>query len=210
VYHCFPWVAQAREFLRGGELGRPLQTSVVSGQNFPFFRPAYRDIYYAKRDMGGGAIQDALTHLVNAMEWMIGPMTRVFCDASHQKLEGVTVEDTVNIAARHSDVLASYSMNQFQAPNETTVLIHCENGSVKIESHATRWGVMRHGESDWTWEQTALPERDDLFIAQANAFLDGMEGKPTPLCTFDEGVQTLTFNLAALRSSDTGLPITIS
>jgi predicted dehydrogenase len=90
------------------------------------------------------------------------------------------------------------------------VLIHCEKGSVKIESHATRWGVMRHGESDWMWQQTTPPERDDLFIAQANAFLDGMEGKATPLCTFDEGVQTLRFNLAALRSSDTGLPITIS
>jgi len=29
-------------------------------------------------------------------------------------------------------------------------------------------------------------ERDDLFVAQANAFLDGIEGKPTPLCTFEE------------------------
>jgi predicted dehydrogenase len=210
VYHCFPWVAQAREFVRGGSLGRPLQTSAVSGQNFPTFRPAYRDIYYANRNTGGGAIQDALTHLVNAVEWIIGPMTRVFCDASHQQLEGVTVEDTVNLAARHGEILASYSMNQFQAPNETTILIHCEKGSVKIESHTTRWGVLRLGESEWKWNQIPPMERDDLFIAQANAFLDGMEGKPTPLCTFDEGVQTLKFNLAALRSSDTGLPIILS
>ena len=105
VYHCMPWMAQAREFLLTGEIGRLLQASVVSGQHFPTFRPAYRDIYYAKRETGGGAIQDALTHLVNAMEWMIGPMTRVFCDASHQMLEGVTVEDTVNVTARHGDVL---------------------------------------------------------------------------------------------------------
>ena len=36
------------------------------------------------------------------------------------------------------------------------------------------------------------------------------KASPRLLCTFDEGVQTLKFNLAALRSSDTGLPITIS
>jgi predicted dehydrogenase len=209
VYHCLPWVAQAREFLCSGGVGRPLQAAVVSGQHFPTFRPAYREIYYTKRETGGGAIQDALTHLVNAMEWMIGPMTRVFCDASHQMLEGVTVEDTVNVTARHGDVLASYAMNQFQAPNETTMLIHCESGSVKIESAMQRWGVLHRGSSEWTWTQTPL-ERDEIFTAQANAFLDGMEGKPTPLSTFEEAVQTLKFNLAALRSSDSGLPITIS
>lgn len=207
VYHCFPWVAAARDFLLDGSLGAPLHASVASGQHFPTFRPAYREIYYTRHETGGGAIQDALTHLVNAMEWLIGPMTRVFCDASHQRLEGVTVEDTVNVTARHGNVLASYAMTQFQAPNETTLLIHCEHGSVKIESHAQRWGTMRLGDKDWTWHVTPPLERDELFIAQANAFLDGMEGKPCALSTFDEAVQTLRFNRAALESSATGLPI---
>jgi len=36
-----------------------------------------------------------------------------------------------------------------------------------------------------------------------------MEGRPHPLCTFEEAVQTLRFNLAALRSSDTGTAIDI-
>lgn len=209
VLHCFPWIAAAREFVRGGALGRPLHASVVAGQHFPTFRPAYREIYYNRHETGGGAVQDALTHLVNAMEWLVGPLTRVFCDAAHQQLEGVTVEDTVNISARHGGMLVSYAMTQFQAPNEITMLIHCENGSVKIENHMQRWGSMRLGEKDWTWHTTPPLERDDLFTAQANAFLDGMEGKPCALSTFDEAVQTLRFNLAALRSAATGLPVTI-
>lgn len=210
VYHCFPWIVAAREFLHSGALGRPLHVSVVAGQHFPTFRPAYRDIYYARHETGGGAIQDALTHIVNATEWLIGPMTRVFCDASHQQLEGVTVEDTVNVTARHGTVLASYAMTQFQAANEAIFEIHCEHGSLKIESHAQRWGTMKLGETAWTWHTTAPLERDDLFIAQANAFLDGMEGKPCNLSTFDEAVQTLRFNRAALDSAATGLPIILS
>ncbi len=209
VYHCFPWVVAAREFLHGGAFGQPLHACVTAGQHFPTFRPAYRDIYYARHETGGGAIQDALTHLVNAMEWLIGPMTRVFCDASHQQLEGVTVEDTVNVTARHGGVLVSYAMTQFQAANETIFEIHCERGSVKIESHAQRWGHMSRGDKEWTWHTTPPLERDDLFIFQANAFLDGMEGKHCTLSTFDEAVQTLRFNIAALRSVSTGLPITI-
>lgn len=210
VYHCFPWIVAARGFLQAGSLGRPRHSSVVAGQHFPTFRPAYRDIYYARHETGGGAIQDALTHIVNAMEWLIGPMTRVFCDAAHQQLAGVTVEDTVNVSARHGDVLASYAMTQFQAANEAIFEIHCEHGSLKIESHAQRWASMKLGETAWTWHATPPLERDDLFIAQANAFLDGMEGSPCALCTFEEAVQTLRFNRAALESAMTGLPITIS
>lgn len=209
VYHLMPWVANAREFLKQGELGKVLHVSSMSGQHFPTFRPAYRDIYYTRHELGGGAIQDALTHLVNAVEWLIGPCTRVYCDAAHQALEGVTVEDTVNVTSRHGQVLVSFAMTQFQTPNENTLLIHCENGSVKIETNHQRWGVMRRGDADWTWHQTPPQERDDMFIAQANAFLDGVEGRDTPLCTFEEAVQTLKFNQAALRSAATGAAIEI-
>ncbi len=115
----------------------------------------------------------------------------------------------MNVSARHSDVLVSFSMNQFQAPNETTLLIGCERGSIKIELHERRWGFLRHGDSTWTWNVTPPLERDDLFIAQAEAYLDGMEGQPTPLATFEEAVQTLKFNQAALRSAASGAAIVI-
>lgn len=210
VYHAFPWILEAHDFVMTGALGKVLHATMYAGQHFPTFRPAYRDIYYAKREMGGGCIQDAITHAMNAMEWMLGPATRVFCDASHQMLEGVTVEDTVNLAVRHGDALVSYAMNQFQAPNELSIMMHGELGSLSIEHHRQRWGTLLRGETDWNWRTTPPLQRDDLFIGQANAFLDGMEGNPSPLCTFEEGVQTLKFNLAALRSMDSGLPVTIS
>ena len=40
---------------------------------------------YAARDTGGGAIQDALTHGINAAEWLVGTMTEVAADAAHQR-----------------------------------------------------------------------------------------------------------------------------
>ncbi len=209
VYHVMPWIIAVRQFLQACSLGAPLHVRCTAGQDFPRFRPSYRDIYYARHDQGGGAIQDALTHIVNGVEWLIGPCTQVYCDTATQALEGVTVEDTVNISARHGPVLASYCMTQFQAPYENTIVIHCRKGSVKIDIPAQRWGVLKHGEDEWTWNTTPPLERDDLFIAQANAFLDGMAGRPGPLCTFEEAAQTLNFNLAALRSAATHLPVAI-
>ena len=210
VYHLIPSIVQAREFLRAGTLGKPLQISVVAGQHFPTYRPAYREIYYNKHETGGGAIQDALTHLVNAVEWMVGPTSKVFCEAAHQSLEGVTVEDTVCVTAKNANAVVSYSINQFQAPNETTLQIHCENGSLKIEVHEQRWAVFPRGAEKWQYHSTPVTHRDELFLAEANAFLDGIEGKPNSLCTVDDAIQTLKFNLAALESARTGNAVSLA
>jgi predicted dehydrogenase len=209
VLHFVPALQAARRFLRTGEFGPVRHVAINTGQHFPLFRPAYREIYYRDHAQGGGAIQDALTHMGNAVEWVVGPTTRLFCDAAHQVLEGVTVEDTVNVTARNGDALVSYALNQFQAPNETRGDFHAETGSVRVEFHAQRWGTMARGLSEWTWHAAPLPERDQLFVAQAHAFLDGCAGQPQLLCTLEEGRQTLRFNLACLRSWRDACPIAL-
>jgi predicted dehydrogenase len=209
VYHFQPAIKAMREELRKGTLGRPLQAGTVVGQHFPTFRPAYRQIYYTRHETGGGCIQDMMPHLVNAIEWLVGPSTRVYCEAGHQALEGVTVEDTVCAAARNGDVLTTYALNQFQAPNEATFFVHCERGSLKAELHEQRWGKFAHGAAGWEYHPAPVKERDDLFVAQANAFLDGMAGAMTDLATLDEAVQTLKFNLGALESWRTGKVVEI-
>jgi predicted dehydrogenase len=207
VYHFQPAIKAMREVLRKGTLGKALQAGAVVGQHFPTFRPAYRQIYYTRHETGGGCIQDMMPHLVNAIEWLVGPSTRVFCEAGHQALEGVTVEDTVSAAARNGGVLTTYTLNQFQAPNEATFFVHCERGSLKAELHEQRWGLFQHGAPGWEYHPAPVKERDDLFVAQANAFLDGMAGAETDLATLDEAEQTLRFNLGALESWRTGKPV---
>jgi predicted dehydrogenase len=210
IWHFWPGLKAVREAIRSGSFGKPLQVAVTTGQHFPTFRPAYREIYYTRHETGGGAIQDSLTHNVNAVEWLVGPTTRVYCEAAHQLLEGVTVEDTVCITARNGGVLVSCAQNQFQAPNETTYLVHCEGGSLKVEVHKQRWGVWPRGAEGWEYHATPVAERDALFVAQANAFLDGMNGVATDLCTVEEAIQTLKFNLAALESWRSGVPVAIN
>jgi predicted dehydrogenase len=201
VYRFVPGLAQMREFLNAGTFGQPLQISVVAGQHFPTFRPAYREIYYAKHETGGGAIQDALTHLADAVQWLAGPATRLYCEAARQSLDGVEVEDTVCVTARHGNVLAGYTLNQFQSPNELTVQVHCEHGSLRFENHRQRWSVFPRGANGWEHRAAPVSDRDDLFVAQANAFLDAIEGRETPLCTVAEAERALKFNLAAIRSA---------
>lgn len=204
VYRCHPVLTQVREAIRNGRFGRPVELVAVCGQHFPTYRPAYREIYYKDRATGGGAIQDALTHVLNAGEWLLGPITRLVADAGHQVLEGVSVEDTVHLLARHADVLASYSLNQHQAPNELTLTVICERGTIRFEGHESRWRWMTMPASSWHDEPHPPLERDTLFVAQAHRFLDAVEGKCPVACSLDEGQQTLRINLAALASLEQG------
>ena len=211
VMRTHPALAEARKAIQLKQFGKPLQVVTVSGQNFPFYRPTYRDTYYADRASGGGAVQDALTHFVNAVEWIVGPVDRLLADADHLSLPGVEVEDTVHVIAHHGETLAAYTLNQHQAPNESTITIACERGTVRISLHSNSWAFMQDPQSEWTVRTFAALERDDLFIRQANAFLDAISGKAEVICTLDEGAATLNVNLAILSALDqtkwTTLPI---
>lgn len=205
VMRAHPALAAMRDAVRAGRFGRPLELVAVAGQDFAFYRPAYRETYYARRASGGGAVQDALTHLLNAGEWLAGPVDRVVADAARLKIEGVEVEDTVHALARHGSVLASYALNQHQAPNETTLTVACERGTARFEVHAGRWRSCTRAGEPWVEHDPAVPaDRDAPFVRQAHAFLDAIDGKAPPLCSLEEGARTLRANLAILSSLDAG------
>jgi predicted dehydrogenase len=200
VYRAYPALAAMRGALQSGRFGRPVQLVANCGQNFPTYRPAYQETYYTDRAKGGGAIQDALTHVLNAGEWLVGPIDRLVVDAAHQVLGGTDVEDTVHVIARHGGVLANYSLNQHQPANEITLTVICEQGILRWEPHLHRWRWMVVPDRPWQEERQEPLERDTPFLLQAHNFLDAIEKKTAPLCTLEEGCQTLHVNLAALAS----------
>lgn len=202
-YRAHPGIVSMKAALDSGRFGAPVQLYTVMGQNFPHYRPAYRTIYFADRAKGGGAIQDSITHIFNVSEWLVGPITRICVDADHQALDGVTVEDTVHAMARHGKVMASYAMNMYQQPNDSHLTIVCEKGTVRFSLHEKRWRYMLDVDGEWVDEFHEMAERDTWYIHNANAILDGLEGKAPAPCSLEEGLQTLRVNLAALRSMET-------
>ncbi len=201
VFRQYPIISAMKKALDSGRFGRPLHITVTSGQHFPTYRPAYRETYYTSHAMGGGAIQDGLTHLINAVSWLAGPVERLVADCAHQVLDGVEVEDTVNVLTRHGDTLASFSLNQHQAPNEGTITVVCERGTLRSEFHCNRMRWMMEPETEWQEKSWPDFERDHGFISQANAFFDAIDGKREMPCNLAEARHTLECNLAILSAA---------
>ncbi|WP_339735315.1 Gfo/Idh/MocA family oxidoreductase [uncultured Gimesia sp.] len=200
VYRAHPALAAMKAALDSGKFGKPVQLVVVSGQHFPTYRPAYRDIYYKSRETGGGAVQDALTHSMNAGEYLVGPVESLVADFSHQVLEGVDVEDTVHVITRQGGVLGSFSLNQHQPANESRITVICERGMLRFEFQKSWYRWITEPDSEWQVGYQETLERDTLFQRQATAFLDYLDGLCPPLCTLEEGAQTLAVNLSILDS----------
>jgi predicted dehydrogenase len=201
VLRVHPAVEAVRAELAAGRIGPLLEVVAVAGQHFPTFRPAYRQIYYKDRATGGGAIQDAATHLFNLVQHLAGRLVWIACDYEHQSLEGVEVEDTVHLIGRTGNgVLASVSLNQFMAPNELIVYLNGREGSLQLRLHEQRWGLFRHGDAAWQYSEPLVHDRDELFRRQAARFLEVCRGEATPPCDLAEARDTLAVNLAALKS----------
>ncbi|MCL6504153.1 MAG: Gfo/Idh/MocA family oxidoreductase [Pirellulales bacterium] len=200
VLRHYAGLERLRQALLAGHCGEPRQLIAVAGQHFPTYRPAYREIYYRDHRTGGGAIQDALTHLVNAGEWLLGPVVRLAADADRMALEGVAVEDTVHLIARHGKVPAAYVLNQHQAPDELAFTLVGSHGTWRWEQHHLRIRWMAQPGTAWVEEPLPERQRDDMFIAQAHHFLDSIVYGTPVRCSLAEAAQTLRVNLAALRS----------
>jgi predicted dehydrogenase len=211
VLRFHPATRHVRQLLAENVIGALHQVTVTAGQNFPSLRPAYRETYYKFHETGGGAVQDAATHLFDIVQHLGGPLDWIFCDHAHQELTDVAVEDTVHLIGRADGgrVLVSIALNQFMAPNETHLQLNGSRGSLAIRFHEHRAGMFMLGDSEWTWTEPLASERDDLFREQAQSFLSAAIGQEPPLCGLDDGIRALKVNLAALRSGETRVAVTI-
>ena len=77
----------------------------------------------------------------------------------------------------------------------------CEGGTAQFEYHNCRWRWMTQPESEWSNVPFGPLERDELFVRQAQSFLDAVARKQPPLCSLGEAIQTLRVTLGILESS---------
>ncbi|MDH7568632.1 MAG: Gfo/Idh/MocA family oxidoreductase [Armatimonadota bacterium] len=199
VYRSMATLAHLKARLEHGEVGRVRHVLGVMGQDFPRYRPAYADVYYRSHETGGGALQDALTHVVNYVQWCVGLETHVCCQADHLVLPRVDVEDTVALTLRRpGEWLASLTLNQFQKNNDIQLDFAGETGTLRYDFRRAQLGLCR-GE-EWLWSEPYRAQRDDYFQAQAGRFLDAVEGKGPFPCSVAEGAETVRTIAAALVS----------
>lgn len=191
-----------------GDIGELKLAYVNLSQDYRKYRPDYRDIYYAKEAMGGGAILDGASHAIDLLLWIFGPIAEVCSMHDRMVFDGVECEDTALMLFRFaSGGFAQLALNQFQKPNVQVFEIIGTEGNLKLDMAE----LTRADDDSQTWHPVSIPDGGEVptdpmeihearFALQANLFLDTVSGADTVLATLDEAKQNLKVALAAKES----------
>jgi predicted dehydrogenase len=94
VLRHLPSANVAKNAIDSGRLGQVHSVLSVVGQYLPDWRPGtdYRNNVSARRELGGGVLRE-LSHELDLLHWLFGPVDAVHCRTSTTGLIDVDVED---------------------------------------------------------------------------------------------------------------------
>ena len=177
VMRQHPLVESAKQAVHDKRFGLLLQLTVTSGQDFLSIALPIGRLTTPNIQLGWGHPGCHYTH-DEQYSMDRRATTALVCDAAHQQLPGVSVEDTVHVMIRHGAIMGSLTLNQFQSLNETTLQLNFERGSARYEFHNNKWAFSTEPEAGWLPGGQYKLERDDLFTKQANVFWIALSNEP--------------------------------
>lgn len=204
MFRYAPIPKRMHDLVAEGRIGRPLMA---------FHRmaiPAWRPSPWAwKPDISGGLIIEMLTHGFDFFIWSLGPVERVYAQATCSgKVEGFN--DNVAIICSHAGGATSTIHGSWSAPDNfpshrlevigTDGALHTEGGSFATAPMYRL--VLTDGKTATAWDSMARG-----FVEKLQAFADAIRSGEQPQVTPADGRAALEVALAAERSIQTGTPI---
>jgi predicted dehydrogenase len=158
----------------------------------------YQDFFMASSELGGGALLDE-SHWLDLMLWFFGMPQKLF--AKIDKLSSLEIEtdDNVDMVVSYEDNLrVSLHLDLYARPHEKSIQFVGEEGTIIWEPNQIRIG--KSMDPDWEIEDFSC-DRNDMFVAVAEEFLNIIGGHADYTCTIDDGVRVLELIEAARTSS---------
>jgi predicted dehydrogenase len=189
-FRFHPTLRMVKSLLEKDSLGRLVSARGHWGEYLPDWHPweDYRRSYAARADLGGGALL-TLCHPFDYMRWLLGDVDEA--QGLLGEALGLEVEAVVEATLRfRSGVVGSVHLDYVQRPASHTLEIIGEEGFLRWDGRTGDLEVDRPGAGE---RQRHGPppgfDRNDMFMAEMEHFLNVVKGGASPACTLDEGIQ---------------------
>jgi predicted dehydrogenase len=158
----------------------------------------YQDFFMASSALGGGALLDE-SHWLDLMLWFFGMPQKLFSKIDKISSLEIETDDNVDMIAYFKDHLqVNLHLDLYTRPHEKSIQFVGESGTMIWEPNQIRIG--KKMDPEWQIEEFNF-DRNDMFVAVAEEFLNIVGGHADPSCTIDDGVQVLKLIEAARASS---------
>lgn len=205
-FRFHPGLNIIRQHLLSGEFGAPVSVRAHWGEYLPDWHSweDYRNGYAAREDLGGGVIR-TLCHPMDYLRWLIGEINTVWAITGKLGGLGIEVEDTAEIGLQFTNgAIGSVHVNYIQRPTVHRLEIITTQGTLKWDNADGSGWVYKVGEGV-KWQNFPIPlgfERNDMFKAELNHFLNVVKGKAVSVCTLEDGIQAMKLISAAYEAAN--------
>ncbi|MDX1437720.1 MAG: Gfo/Idh/MocA family oxidoreductase [Anaerolineales bacterium] len=198
--------------LSEGAIGRAVSFRAHWGEYLPGWHPweDYRQGYSARADLGGGVVL-TLSHALDYARWLMGEVANIWAFAGQLGDLDIQVEDTAEIGLQFDGGAAgTIHLDYLQQPPRHQLEIIGTQGTLQWDASDSTARMFRP--ENGGWEAFPPPpgfERNDLFLAEMEHFIELVKSGTPSRCTLDDGARALELSLAALRSAEEGNLINI-
>ncbi len=196
-----PGVRRVKRALERGEIGAPYFVRSEFGQYLPDWRPGrdYREVYTARKNLGGGILLDA-SHELDLLLWLFGRPSGVFASLRNIGELEVDVESCVDLHLTFpKGIEAQVHLDFLQAGYQRVTRIVGQEGSAEWDYGKRRVLINRKTRA----ERMSLDrDVDVMYRAQRDALLKAADGETTIACTLKQAAAVLDVIEAARISSE--------
>lgn len=216
-----PQNARMREIVQSGELGKACLFRRRHGLATHTW-VGFENTWHVNPQMNRDIFADDSAHPINLMLWMFGMPESVMCEMSTMLNPKIPNDNAVCIFKYANGLIAEISLSFTTSAAEITTEIYLEKGSVQQyfgDAPATRMprnekipGLVWFREGDSCWTESGIPspaQHGERLKDQAGpmaAFLKGAD----PVCTAEEGRDTLRLVLSCYLSAKDGKRIYVN
>ena len=210
-----PTLMRAAAVLREGTLGQIVAARIEVGEYMPGWHPYedYRQMYAARKDLGGGVVLSQI-HELDYLYWFFGVPSRLFAVGGHLSDLEVDVEDSATSLLEYEiggrGVPVTVHQDYIERPPSRTCKIVGDRGTLLIDLRLPRLEVFDpQGHLLESMEDRSF-QRNQLFEDEVRHFLRCMAGQESPAVSIDDGAQSLRMALAIKESMATGRTVNLS
>jgi predicted dehydrogenase len=214
TYRWWPPIQKLKRLLEENTIGPLRHARFIMSAHLADWHPweRYQDFFMASRELGGGALLDE-SHFIDLMLWFFGMPERVYARVEQISDLHIETDDVVDMVAIYPNRFrVTMHLDLFGRPHDKQIVVTGENGTLQCLFNPDLVRIGRTPDPVWDTETFAV-ERNHMFMAVAQEFLDMIEGRHVDLtCTITDGVKALEIVDACRKSQRTGteVPLAVS
>ena len=144
-----------------------------------------------------------LCHPFDYLRYLLGEVVSVSAQESRSGGLGIDVEDSADVLLHFTNgAIGNVHLDYIERPPEHFMRIIGQNGVIYWNNSD---GLVKYSRSGGKWKKLSVPDgfdRNTLFLDEMRHFIACIDGNKQPLCTMDDGIQTLRIVLAAKQSAE--------